>query len=253
MPHLHALCNCLLIPLLKRIQTIAIFLISLLLSIKMSTTIKLGNNFLCIPKLDVSGSNWVIFKDHFFWSIDACGLTGHVDSTSQSPKDPIPSLAWLGLLSDAGKLSDKEWKNDLKEWNQGEAIAKQQITSSIPDSLFMKIHSKMTAYEIWKDLEGHFQNQCRMVSVDLRRRIQDQCCPEKGDIIAHFAMLCTMQEDLAAMGQPLSENDFYTIILGSLPGFYDPYISTVNATSSVLGKTISADDLILTITEEYKC
>src|SRR6202522_289469 len=92
-----------------------------------------------------------------------------------------------------------------------------------------------------------------MVSVDLRRRLQDQRCPEKGDIIAHFAILRTMREDLAAMGQPLSENDFYAIILGSLPGSYDPYISAVNATSGVLGKTISADNLILTITEEYEC
>ena len=62
-----------------------------------------------------------------------------------------------------------------------------------------------------------------------------------------------MREDLAAMGQPLSENDFYAIILGSLPSSYDPYISTVNATSSILGKTVSADDLMLTVTEEYKC
>ena len=53
-----------------------------------------------------------------------------------------------------------------------------------------------------------------------------------------------MREDLAAMGQPLSEDDFYTIILGSLPPSYDPYILAVNATSSVLGKTVSPDDLI---------
>ena len=96
------------------------------------------------------------------------------------------------MLSDAEKLLEKEWKKDLKEWNQGEAIAKQQIASSIPDSLFMKIHSKPTAYEIWKDLEGHFQNRSRMVSVDLRRRLQDQHCPEEGDMITHFATLCTM-------------------------------------------------------------
>ena len=64
--------------------------------------------------------------------------------------------------------------------------------------------------------------------------------------------LCTMREKLASMGQPLSENDYYTIILGSLPSSYDPYISAVNTTSSVLGKTLSADDLMLMITEEYE-
>ena len=54
------------------------------------------------------------------------------------------------------------------------------------------------------------------------------------------------------MGQLLSKNDFYAIILGSLPSSYDPYISAVNATSSILGKTVSADDLMLTVTEEYE-
>ena len=117
----------------------------------------------------------------------------------------------------------------------------------------MKIQTKGTAYEIWRELENHFQNQSRMVSVDLHRQLQDQCCPEKGDVIAHFATLCTMQEDLASMGQPLTKNDFYAIKLGSLPSSYDPYISTVNATSSVLGSTLPADDLMLTITKEYKC
>ncbi|KAF8811867.1 hypothetical protein BYT27DRAFT_7024641, partial [Phlegmacium glaucopus] len=97
-----------------------------------------------------------------------------------------------------------------------------------------------------------------MVSVDLQRRMQEQRCPEKGDVTTHFSTLRTMREDLALMGQSLTENDFYAIILGSLPSSYDPYIliltyiSTVNATSSVLGKTLSANDLMLTITKEYE-
>ena len=54
------------------------------------------------------------------------------------------------------------------------------------------------------------------------------------------------------MGQKLEDSDFYAIIMGSLPGSYDPYISAVNATLSVLGTTLSANDLILTVTEEYE-
>ena len=65
-------------------------------------------------------------------------------------------------------------------------------------------------------------------------------------------MIFPMREDLAAMGQKLEDTDFYAIVMGSLPTSYDPYISAVNATSSVLGKTLSADDLILTVTEEYE-
>ena len=48
--------------------------------------------------------------------------------------------------------SIKEWKTELKEWKQGEAIVKQQIAATIPNSLFMKIHDKGTAREIWEAL-----------------------------------------------------------------------------------------------------
>jgi Reverse transcriptase (RNA-dependent DNA polymerase)/gag-polypeptide of LTR copia-type/GAG-pre-integrase domain len=219
----------------------------------MTTTSKLGDEFLRIPKLDVSGSNWVLYKERFFWALDARAILDHVDGKSAEPADPISEKSReANKLTEEEKELEKQWKKELREWKQGEAVAKQQIASSIPDSLFMKIRAKSTAYEIWKELEGHFQNRSRMVSIDLRRRIQDLRCAEKGDMVAHFATLRTMREDLAAMGQPLSEDDFYAIILGSLPASYDPYISAVNATSSVLGKTISADDLMLTVTEEYE-
>ena len=134
----------------------------------MSSTSKLGDEFLRIPKLDVSGSNWVLYKERFFWALDARAILDHVDGTGKEPIDPVPNQSReTGRLSDKEKELEKEWKKELKEWKQGEAVAKQQIASSIPDSLFMKIRTKLTAYDIWKELEGHFQNRSRMVSVDL--------------------------------------------------------------------------------------
>ncbi|KAG6838393.1 hypothetical protein H0H87_003170, partial [Tephrocybe sp. NHM501043] len=61
-----------------------------------------------------------------------------------------------------------------------------------------------------------------------------------------------MCKDLSAMGHAPSDDDFYAIILGSLPPSYDPYISAVNATSSILGTTLTPNKLMQTITEEYK-
>ena len=140
----------------------------------MSTTTKLGDEFLRIPKLEVSGTNWVIYKDHFAWSLDAHGILSHIDGTGIEPKDPIStSVRTKEEFSDEEKQLDLEWKKELKEWKQGEAIAKQQIASSIPDSLFMKIRAKGTAQAIWTELENHYQNRLRMVSVDLCRRLQD--------------------------------------------------------------------------------
>ena len=220
----------------------------------MSTSTKLGDEFLRIPKLEVSGANWVIYKDRFTLALDARCILDHIDGTGKEPTDPIAEedrTAKKALTAEQ-KILETEWKKEMKEWKQGEAIAKQQIASSIPDSLFMKICQKVSACDMWIELGNYFEKRSRMVSIDLRRRFQEVRCAEKGDVIAHLATLRTMREDLASMGETLSENDFYAIIMGSLPSSFDNYISAVSATSSVLGSHLSADDLMLTITEEYE-
>jgi hypothetical protein len=87
------------------------------------------------------------------------GIVDHIDGTSTEPSNPI-------LSEEKGKEGFKmtvkhiklkaKWKKDVREWKQGEAVAKQQIASSIPDSLFMKVHAKGTAYDIWTELGKHF-------------------------------------------------------------------------------------------------
>ena len=135
------------------------------------STTKLGDEFLRVPKLDVAGINWVVYKDRFLWSIDARGLLDHLEGTEAEPTDPIDALIRANVatkpLDDAQVLVETEWKKAVKEWRQGEAVVKQQIAGTIPDSLFMKIRGKGTAREIWDGLGDDFQKKSRMVSVDL--------------------------------------------------------------------------------------
>ncbi len=60
-----------------------------------------------------------------------------------------------------------------------------------------------------------------------------------------------MREDLAAMGHTPGADEFYTIILGSLPYSFKPFISALNTTSSVLGTILSPDELMNAFTDEY--
>jgi len=154
-------------------------------------------------------------------------------------------------LMEADEKRLEEWKEKLHIWKLGEAVVKQQIVATISDSLFMKIQGKGTVHEIWEALTKNFQNKSRMVSVNLRRRLQQQHCADKGDVQTHFAILRTMHKDLASMGHPPTEDDFYAIVIGSLPPIYDPFISALNATSGVLGSFLTPDDLMQTISDEY--
>ena len=90
------------------------------------STIKLGDEFLRIPKLDVAGTNWVVYKDCLMWSVDARGLLDHLEGTEVEPTDPIPATVWAGTTAlDATQVAlDAEWRKAVKEWKQAEAICK---------------------------------------------------------------------------------------------------------------------------------
>jgi hypothetical protein len=49
------------------------------------------------------------------------------------------------------------YQKELQEWKQSEAIVKQQIASTIPDSLLMKVRGEKTAKGIWDLLKKDFK------------------------------------------------------------------------------------------------
>jgi len=55
----------------------------------MSTSIKLSEDFMRIPKVNDDGENWVIYKARFIWSIDARGYVDHIDGSSVAPVNPV--------------------------------------------------------------------------------------------------------------------------------------------------------------------
>jgi hypothetical protein len=92
-----------------------------------------------------------------------------------------------------------------------------------------------------------------MITIELRKQLQVTRCTKNGNVRTHFDNIRTMREELASLGTSLSEQDFSAIILGSLPKFYDQFISAVTATASVLKQELNPDDLIQTIIDEYDC
>src|ERR1700736_2507102 len=177
-----------------------------------SFTSKLGDDFLRVPKLASDGKNWVVYKDRLILSVQARALGGHLDGTTAKPTEPAITQAPADrALTDEEKQKITTYQDDLKEWFQKEAIVSQQIASTILDSLYLKIRGKPTVKEAWDLLKSDFEKRSRMYTMR------------------------TMHEDLAALGDDLSEEDFSAILIGSLPWSYDSYLSAVTTALSVLG------------------
>lgn len=185
-------------------------------------TVKL-DDYLRVPKLEVDGTNWVIYKDRLKWAADARGYLKHIDGTATTPTAP-PAPAAPDAPTAAETARATAYTATNTEWMRGKAIMKQLITSTILDSLFMKVRGKTSAHDIWSALVNDFEKKSRMVSVDLRRRLQDERAGEKDDLRSHFTKLRTMRENLAAMGHPLP-------MTTSMPSYLDPFHPHMTLTS----------------------
>ena len=116
-----------------------------------------------IPKMEADRSNWVIFKDRFFYAAAAASLISHIDGTEALPSP----VTYPDLLTDEQKGEIKEYQLELFRWKQEEAIVKQAIASLIPDSLFLEVRRKETAMEMWEAVKSQREKKSHMVTVDM--------------------------------------------------------------------------------------
>ena len=170
----------------------------------MSFDLKLGNNFLRVPRLPADGKGFIVWKEKLELLIWARGLYGHLDGTVTKPEQPL-------MLADSGSKEStaltkeqvsaiENYPKEMSQYLQEQAIVFQQIASTIPDSLYLKIKGKPTVKEAWDTLKPDFKKQSRMITIELRKRLQDTQCAENGNLHTHFDTIQTMQEELAVRG-----------------------------------------------------
>ena len=167
------------------------------------------------------------------------------------PEDPAVRPPDKQATATPDEVSAMEaYQKAVSDWTRKEAIVLQQIVSTIPDALYLKIKGK-TVSEAWKVLKDDFEKRSCMFTIDLWRWLQDVCCKDNRNVHTHFDNLCNMHKELAALSESIPDQDFAAIILGSLPKSYNTYLSAITATLSVLGKEVDPDALILSMIDEY--
>ncbi|KIK14931.1 hypothetical protein PISMIDRAFT_16919 [Pisolithus microcarpus 441] len=187
-----------------------------------------------VPTLNADGSNWLYYKARVEWAVGSKGLTGHLTSLEAKPEDPTHGKdpSWKPTTAEQKLIS--EYPEKLKQWTKDDGYIKQVIAASLPESLFLRVQKEETGKSIWDVLTNLFQNCSRVVTIDLRRKLQESRCTEK-----------------AALGQSISNDDFTAIILSSLPTSYDSNIAAMTSSALVTQKDLSPDFITKIILDEY--
>ena len=96
------------------------------------------------------------------------------------------------------------------------------------------------------------QEKALNVMVDIHYHIYKLKCENKSQVQMHLETLTKMQEQLAGMGVGLPNNDFVTVILGSLPKSYRPLINAISMSVTHAKVSLEPDKVIESLLDEFE-
>src|SRR5271168_2816069 len=156
-----------------------------------------------VPKLDAEGDNWAIFLVRFMDAVEAKGFWGHFDGTSTLP-----------VTTSASSTAEIAAKT---QWEKDERSAKTLLTQRLPDSTVMEIHSKKTVKERWEAVVKEYTVKGVYAQTEMRAKFLTSRCSEKGNAKDFLRGLRLKKEELVQVGVKISDKDYLSTIISSLP------------------------------------
>ncbi|KIN95853.1 hypothetical protein M404DRAFT_164846, partial [Pisolithus tinctorius Marx 270] len=166
-----------------------------------------------VPTLNADRSNWLYYKAWVEWAVSLKGLIRHLTGLDAKPGDPSAGkdASWKSTAMEQKLVS--KYPEKLGQWAKDDGYIKQVIAVLLLESLFLQVLKEETAKSVWGALTDLFQNCSCVVTINLQRKLQESCCSEKGNVHAHFDKMCALCEQLAVLGQSITDDDFAAIIL----------------------------------------
>ena len=194
-------------------------------------------SWIVIPKLQVDGSNWVVYRDWMVWAMNSRTLSEHLTNVS------MPAVyAAAGAINGVDALTC---------WALSEATVKQAIAASVPDSFFNHVKTKMRAKDVWDALKDLFKGRSQMIVMDLHRKLQALKCREDEDIHAHFDKIADIHKQLTMMGTTIPDNEYGSILLSSVPSTYKAITSAMTTTAKLTCMALTPDMVMSLVTDKY--
>jgi gag-polypeptide of LTR copia-type len=90
-----------------------------------------------------------------------------------------------------------------------------------------------------------------MVLVQLSQQLQSARCGNDDNVHEHFEKLANLREQLAAMGKSVPDNEYASILMGSLPMTYAGMLRSIAASAEMSGTAVSSAMVVKLATDEY--
>jgi|SRR6266850_7617487 len=136
-------------------------------------------------------------------------------------------------------------------WEADEAIPMQVIAALVPNSIFTNIKGHNTAKDVWDTLKALYEGCTTMVLVNLSQQLQSQHCRDDKNVCKHFDKLANLHKQLGAMGKSIPNNEYASILMGSLPSIYYGMLGAIAASVEMSRAAVSPAVVIKLATDEF--
>ena len=204
-----------------------------------------SGSVLSVPHLKDNGSNWVDYEVKAKMALGLKGLHRHIEGTTMAPipfalENDIP-MSRPGIPATKDKIEMKEKK--INDYEQKEYLAQHIVQSTVSPHVAALIHSK-TASKMWRIVKADATDKSKMRKVETHQKLQEMHCDEGTNIQVHLNGMIHAWDELVAMGSILSDPDFTSMILASMPDSFHLLLSSVTQAGHAAGKTTNPNDLI---------
>ncbi|KAF8547352.1 hypothetical protein OG21DRAFT_1490304 [Imleria badia] len=90
-----------------------------------------------------------------------------------------------------------------------------------------------------------------MVGAEMCHQLGELKLKDGGDARVHIDKIITLCKDLSSIGRAVEDKDLFHIIYVSLPCSYNPGLAALSSMMCLQSKTITSDDLMDIMLEEY--
>uniref|UniRef100_A0A2N9FSQ2 Uncharacterized protein n=1 Tax=Fagus sylvatica TaxID=28930 RepID=A0A2N9FSQ2_FAGSY len=169
-------------------------------------------------QIKLTKDNYLSWKTAITPYINGNKILHHIDGTSLPPPQYLPSSTSPPILVP---------NPDYLSWFEIDQLLLSILISTISDTLISTIVGLTSSRAVWTTLEKMFSSQSRARLMHTRYQLVTL---KKGNLsITDFYHKAKQYSDLlASIGQPISDNDLITHVLGGLPTEYDSLVTTVN-------------------------
>ncbi|KAJ7263709.1 hypothetical protein C8J57DRAFT_1332544 [Mycena rebaudengoi] len=165
-----------------------------------------------VPVLDTAGVNWLIFSSRFKLFAKSKVLWGHFDGTTPKPAPPAAQA-------------------EIDEWEKHEDEARNHLAQKLEDTTFLQADEKDTVADMWEWISNEFTALSAHVVASMQADFDNCNCGENGNVRTHLEALKLKHKGLVAVGVTLTDSQYATRIINSLPRAYQRYLSTITSSA----------------------